>query len=73
MSAAQTVAILGASPDPERYAFKAQRLLKEHGHRVIPVNAKEAVIDGDATVAELRDIKDAVDTLTLYVLSLIHI
>ena len=39
MSAAQTVAILGASSDPERYAFKAQRLLKEHGHRVIPVDA----------------------------------
>ncbi len=67
MSAAQTVAILGASPDPERYAFKAQRLLKEHGHRVIPVNAKEAVIDGDATVTELRDTRGAVDTLTLYV------
>lgn len=67
MSAAQTVAILGASADPERYAFKAQRLLKEHGHRVIPVSAKDATIDGDATVAELRDIKGAVDTLTLYV------
>ena len=67
MSAAETVAILGASADPERYAFKAQRLLKEHGHRVIPVSAKDATIDGDATVAELRDIKGAVDTLTLYV------
>jgi uncharacterized protein len=67
MSVAQTVAILGASADPERYAFKAQRLLKEHGHRVIPVSAKDATIDGDATVAELGDIKGAVDTLTLYV------
>ena len=67
MSAAQTVAILGASADPERYAFKAQRLLKEHGHRVIPVSAKEATIDGDATVAQLHDIEGAVDTLTLYV------
>ncbi len=67
MSAAQTVAILGASSDPERYAFKAQHLLKEHGHRVIPVSAKEATIDGDATVAQLHDIEGAVDTLTLYV------
>jgi uncharacterized protein len=67
MRAAETVAILGASSDPERYAFKAQRLLKEQGHRVIPVSAKEATIDGDATVAELRAIKGAVDTLTVYV------
>ena len=67
MSAAETVAILGASPDPERYAFKAQRLLKEHGHRVIPVSAKESAIDGDATVAELGAIAGKVDTLTVYV------
>ena len=67
MPAPQTVAILGASADPERYAFKAQRLLKEHGYRVIPVNAKESVIDGDATVASLADIKVPVHTLTVYV------
>ena len=67
MSAAETVAILGASPDPERYAFKAQRLLKENGHRVIPVSAKESAIDGDATVAELGAIAGKVDTLTVYV------
>lgn len=67
MPAAQTVAILGASVDPERYAFKAQRLLKQHGYRVIPVNAKESVIDGDATVATLADIAVPVHTLTVYV------
>jgi len=67
MSAAETVAILGASPDPERYAFKAQRLLKQYGHRVIPVSVKCADIDGEPAVAELREITQAVDTLTVYV------
>ena len=67
MPATQTVAILGASADPERYAFKAQRLLKQYGHRVIPVSAKESVIDGDATAARLADIDVPVHTLTVYV------
>jgi uncharacterized protein len=67
MRAAETVAILGASPDPERYSFKAQRVLKEHGHRVIPVSVRAATIDGDAAVKELREIAQRVDTLTVYV------
>lgn len=63
----ERVAILGASSDPDRYAFKAQRLLKAHGHRVVPVSPKESVVDGDAAVASLGEIEGPVDTLTLYV------
>ena len=65
---AQTVAILGASADPERYAFKAQRLLKEQGHHVVPISAKEASIDGDRTVPAIAELlAGAIDTLTVYV------
>ena len=37
-SAAETVAILGASPKPDRYAYQAMQLLREYGHRTIPIN-----------------------------------
>jgi len=67
MNAGSTVAILGASADEQRYAFKAQRLLKQKGHRVIPVNARQRTIDGDQTVASLAEIDQPVDTLTVYV------
>lgn len=67
MSVSQTVAILGASPNPERYALKAQRLLKEKGHRVIPVSLRESSIDGDPAVASLDGVEEPVDTLTVYV------
>ncbi|HMV71793.1 MAG TPA: CoA-binding protein [Pseudomonadales bacterium] len=63
----ETVAILGASADPERYAFQAQRLLKEHGHRVVPVSTREPAIDGDAAVPDLASIRTPVDTVTVYV------
>jgi uncharacterized protein len=67
MSTSLTVAILGASAHGERYAFKAQRLLKQSGHRVIPVSPKESSIDGDATAATIADISEQVDTVTVYV------
>ena len=67
MGSAERVAILGASADTQRYAFKAQRLLKEYGHAVVPVSPKAQCIDGDAVVDSLGDIEGAVDTLTLYV------
>jgi len=67
MSTSQTVVILGASADSARYAFKAQRLLKQSGHRVIPVSPKENSIDGDAAVARVADISEPVDTVTIYV------
>ena len=66
MTTEQTVAVLGASTNPERYSNKAVRLLREHGHRVIPVNPAQEVIEGLPAMHALGDIHEAVDTLTLY-------
>lgn len=67
MGKQERVAILGASADAERFANKAQRMLKEHGHAVVPVSPKETLIDGEPVVPALGDIEGSVDTLTLYV------
>ncbi|MCB1229574.1 MAG: CoA-binding protein [Verrucomicrobiae bacterium] len=66
-SNSERVAILGASDHPDRYAHKAFRMLREHGHSPIPVNPKLDQIEGVPVVAELREIEGSVDTLTLYV------
>lgn len=66
MGSAQTVAILGASTDTSRYASRAQRLLTEKGHRVIPVTARAAQVDGVGAVHSLADIDAPVDTVTVY-------
>lgn len=64
----ETVAILGASSNPERFSNQAQHLLKQHGHRVVPVSLKEKMIDGDATVPDLAAIPvSSVDTVSVYV------
>lgn len=62
---AQRVAILGASPKPERYAHRAQVLLRAHGHAVIPVNPALEAVDGVPTTA-LEDLPEGLDTVTVY-------
>lgn len=66
MSDAETVVVLGASPDPERYSNKAQRLLGEHGHRVIPVSPVYHEVEGVQTLKSVAEISSPVNTLTLY-------
>lgn len=63
----QRVAVLGASPKPERYSNLAVHGLIAHGHTVIPVHPTCDTIAGIATARDLSSIADPVDTLTVYV------
>ncbi|MDF7809060.1 CoA-binding protein [Pontiellaceae bacterium B12219] len=63
----QTVAVLGASPKPERYSNKAIRLLLEHGHDVIPVHPAIDSVEGLPVSRSLLEVVKRVDTLTVYV------
>jgi len=66
----EVVAVLGASSDPNRYSFKALELLKQYGHRPLPIHPREKVILDLNVVSSLRDLinqKESVDTLTMYV------
>lgn len=61
------VAVLGASPNRERYSNKAVRKLREHGHTVIPVNPGHEAVEGLTTVPDLGAIDGPVHTVTVYV------
>ncbi|RZA09048.1 MAG: CoA-binding protein [Proteobacteria bacterium] len=63
----EKVAILGASDRPERYAHMAFRMLKEYGHETMLVSPKLKAIEGQPVYASLGEIKEPVDTLTMYV------
>ena len=58
------VAILGASPKPDRYSNKAQQRLLEHGHEVFPVSPSGQDVLG---VAGLKTVPGGMDVVTLYV------
>lgn len=63
----ETVAVLGASPKPERYSNQAIRLLREYGHTVIPVNPAQKEIEGLPVAASVDALPRSVDTVTMYV------
>jgi predicted CoA-binding protein len=60
------VAVLGASPKPDRYAHKAMQMLRDHGYRAIPVNPAFDEILGEKCYPSIADVPDKIDTVTLY-------
>lgn len=62
----ETVVVLGASNKPDRYAYKALKLLAEYGHDPIPVNPRLKEIDGTPCLPSLSAVDGPVDTVTVY-------
>lgn len=63
----QTVVVLGASAKPQRYSYKAMQLLRQYGHKIIPVHPKLEQVDDIRVIPKLSYIQEPVDTLTLYI------
>ncbi len=61
------VAVIGASDKPDRYSYKAVKLLQEKGHHVFPVHQRIKIIDGVSVFASIKDIPDTIHTISLYV------
>ncbi|HEY1581651.1 MAG TPA: CoA-binding protein [Chthoniobacterales bacterium] len=63
----RNVAVLGASPKPERYSNQAIRLLGRFDYRPIPVNPGFAETEGLTCYQRLAEIDQPIHTITLYV------
>ena len=63
----KNIAILGATDDPTRYAYKALKMLQAHRYNPIPVNTFRETIAGLKAYHSLPEIPDPVDTVTVYV------
>ena len=59
--------IIGATPNPSRYAFLAAERLTSHHHPIVPVGIKQGEVFGNQ-ILDLREKPsvDEVDTVTLY-------
>jgi len=56
--------VLGASPNPERYAYTAIHRLSAHGHSVHPVGVKKGEVAGVTIQREMPT--GGIHTVTLY-------
>lgn len=63
---ARTIAMVGASSNPERPSHGIMKRLLDAGYRVIPVNPKETEVLGQRAVSSLGDIKERVDIVDVF-------
>jgi predicted CoA-binding protein len=63
---AKTVAIIGASPKPDRYSHKAFEMLREYGHRPVPINPAFKEVLGEPCYPNIKAAPGPIDTVTLY-------
>ncbi len=57
--------VLGATPNPSRYAYLAVHRLVNHGHEVVPIGIKKGEVAGIKIINEKPPVQH-VDTVTLY-------
>ncbi len=62
-----SVAVIGASNDRRKYGNKAVRAYVDAGYTVLPVNPKEATIEGLKAYPKVDAIDRPVDFVSLYV------
>ena len=58
--------VLGASENPERYAYKAIRMLLDHNQTVFGYGIKEGMVESVKIFTDQRPIEN-LDTITLYI------
>lgn len=67
----ERVAVLGASDRPDRFSYRADKLLRSHGHETFLVNPNLAPnlasLEGREVFSDLPSLPTPIDTLTLYV------
>jgi predicted CoA-binding protein len=66
----KTIAVVGASRNPEKEAHSIPRYLKEHGYRIVPVNPTADEILGEKVYPSLLDLPEevarAVDVIEVF-------
>lgn len=63
---ATTIAIVGASSDPDRTSHGIMRRLQQGGFRVIPVNPNEAEVLGERAYPALADVPEPIDIVNVF-------
>jgi len=62
----KSIAIIGASNNPEKFGNKAVKAYLKKGYKVYPVNPKEEKIEGLKAYKSILDIKDPIDRVSIY-------
>ncbi|MDB9907715.1 CoA-binding protein [Gammaproteobacteria bacterium] len=64
----KTIAIVGASANPDRDSYKVMQVLIQHGYQIFPINPNEAgnLIFGRPCFAELSSVSGQIDMVDVF-------
>ncbi len=63
---ATTIAMVGASSNPEKASYGIMQKLQKAGYRVIPVNPRETEILGERSYPSLVDVPERIDIVDVF-------
>jgi uncharacterized protein len=63
---AATIAVVGASSNPERSSYGVMRRLQQIGYRVVPVNPRESEVLGERAYPALTDVPVPIDIVDVF-------
>ena len=63
---ATTIAMVGASPNPDKASYGIMQQLQRSGYRVIPVNPRETEILGERSYPSLLDVPERIDIVDVF-------
>jgi predicted CoA-binding protein len=66
LTSASTIAMVGASSNPDRPSNGIMRKLLSAGYRVIPVNPNETSVLGERAYASLADVPEPIDIVDVF-------
>ena len=66
LTEAKTIAVVGASPNPERTSHAIMKKLQEWGYRTIPVNPGQDEILGEKCYPDLTSIPEKIDIVDVF-------
>jgi predicted CoA-binding protein len=66
LTQANTIAVVGASSNPERPSYGVFQRLLDAGYRVVPVNPNESEVLGQKAYATLHDVPYPIDVVDVF-------
>ena len=66
LTEAQTIAMVGASSNPDRPSNGIMRKLRNAGYRVFPVNPNETTVLGERAYASLSEVPEPIDIVDVF-------
>src|SRR5438132_4533558 len=66
LTSSTTIAIVGASSNPEKASHGVMQKLQRAGYRVIPVNPRESEVLGERSYPSLTDVPERIDIVDVF-------